>query len=118
MSFFKREDFQGLLDFGTCAEVANKILTDRGVRVYGDQYRTHLRDIEPWAKSQGMHHTHQALLVAIEELPSMHKEKTNLLHDAYLQCEKLAAALEIEMGNCGTRTGEEALAEYEEWKKS
>jgi tetrahydromethanopterin S-methyltransferase subunit G len=33
------------------------------------------------------------------------------------QCERLAKALEIEMGNCGTRTGEEALEEFETFKK-
>lgn len=77
MSFFKPEDFGGvdiLIHGVTSTEIANRILTDRGIRVYG------IQDIGEWNKFfsgiGSVPHTHQAFLVAIEELP-----KTECKHE-------------------------------------
>lgn len=97
MSFFKPEDFNDQRFFfgalgAQIAERANAVLAERGVRVYGVEYdetgiyRRHTRPQD----------THQALLVAIEELPKKECE-----HNGYAVTGLLNTDFKCQ--NCGIK---------------
>lgn len=73
MSFFKPKDFElsktNFCDLCTVeiAKTANKLLEERGVRVYGQQYGP----TNHWNFDEVNHpdNTYQALLINIEEIP-------------------------------------------------
>lgn len=94
MKLFKPEDFyEGALDWHSpigplpaissdaACEITNRILLERGVRVYGGE----VDDLYSWTKDdRDEHDTHQALLVAIEALPCKHEwESTEFGNDQY-----------------------------------
>lgn len=109
MKLFKPKDFAAIVELSACklpitkvaADIANRILTERGVRVYGNEGENSqgLYFSDKPHSALSMIDTHQALLVCIEELP-----KAECLHTPHEpSIVFFETKTEVECSKCGVK---------------